>query len=81
MWLKIKIAAAALIAGMWFYIKWLLSKNARLEHKDKVRDKIDEIGEKQDAITKEILDHEDERIENRVKANSGKSRRDRAGKL
>lgn len=81
MWLKIKLGAIALIAAMWYYIKYLTSKNARLEHNEKTREKIDEIKVKQDEITEEILKHEDERIENRVKANSNKSRRDRANRL
>lgn len=81
MWLKIKLGAIALIAAMGYYIKLLSRKNARLEHNENVREKIDEIEIKQDEITEEVLKHENERIENKVKANTGKSRRDRANRL
>ena len=58
-----------------------MSKNARLEHNEKIRDKVDEIKVEQDEITEEVLKHENERVENKIKANSGKSHRDRANGL
>jgi len=81
--IKAKMYAVASFIGliMFGWIKYLRAENKQLEHKNKVHDKINEIKEDQDEITEEILKHEDERIKERVKANSGKSRRDRAGRL
>jgi len=81
--IKAKIIAAAVIVGaiMVRYIKYLRDKNARLEHNEEVREEIDEIHEKQVTDRQEALENEKQTIKKRVKANSGKSRRDRASKL
>jgi len=78
---KIWGIVAAIIAVMWFYIKFLISKNARLEHEKKVKEKIEEIHEKQTIDRSEALKNEKQTIKKRIKANSGKSRRDMASKL
>jgi len=63
------------------YIKYLKAKNERLEHNEAVREEIDEIEEKQTTDRSEALANEKQTIKNRVEANTGKSRRDRARKL
>lgn len=67
MWLKIKLAAAALVVGMVYYIKLLSSKNARLEHKNKVHNKINEIRENQEKFKEKVLSNEKESINDKVK--------------
>ena len=81
--IKAKIIAAAVIVGaiMVRYIKYLRAKNARLEHNEEVREEIEEIHEKQITDRSEALANEKQTIKKRVKANSGKSRRDAASKL
>lgn len=76
--LAIKAAIVVLIVG---YIKYLRAKNERLEHNEVVREKVDEIEVKQKTDREEALENESQAIEERVKSNSGKSRRDRASKL
>ena len=78
---KLIAVGAAIGAIMYGYIKYLRAKNERLEHNEEVREEIEEIKVEQDAITEEVLNHEESRIEERVKANSGKSRRSRADSL
>lgn len=81
--IKAKLIAAVVIIGaiMVRYIKYLRAKNERLEHNEEVREEIDEIQEKQTTDREEALENEKQTIEKRVKANSGKSRRDVASKL
>lgn len=79
--LKIYTVVGAILAGMWYYIKHLKKKNEILEHNEEVREEVEVIKVEMDAIKEEVVSHEDERIENRIKASAGKSRRDRANKL
>jgi len=81
--IKAKIIAAAVIVGalMLKYIGYLRDKNERLEHNEEVREEIEEIHEKQKTDRQEALANEKQTIKKRVKANSGQSRRDIAGKL
>ena len=90
MWIKtawsfltsnLAIAGGAILAIFYGIIKYQSGKIEDLEHENKVKDKINEIREEQDEITEEILKHEDKRIKDKIKANSGKSRRDRASRL
>jgi len=76
-----KLAAIAALVFMGYWIKYLLSKNARLEHKDKINDKLNDIREGQKDDKQEVLKDEKERIDKRVKDSSGDKRRDRAGRL
>jgi len=76
------IAIGATIGAIMFgYIKYLRAKNERLEHNEEVREEIEEIHEKQLTDKQEALENEKQTIKERVKANSGKSRRDIASKL
>jgi len=81
--IKAKIIAAAVIIGaiMVRYIKFLRAKNERLEHNEALRGEIEEIHEKQITDRSEALENEKKHIQQKVKANTGKSRRDRASKL
>jgi len=72
---------AAIVVFIFGYIKYLRAKNERLEHNEEVREEIDEIQVKQKTDRSEALANEKQTIEKRVKANSGKSRRDRASRL
>lgn len=72
---------AAIFSGMMLYIKLITSKNKRLEHKNKINEKVKEIHEEQILDTKEVLNEEPGKIEQRVKDSAGKSRRDRASRL
>ena len=79
--IEILAIGGIVIAGLLAMLGFKNGKIEVLERENKVKDKINEIRVEQDEITKEILTHEKERIDNKVKANSGKSRRDRASKL
>lgn len=81
--IKAKIITAAVIVGaiMVRYIKYLRAKNERLEHNEEVREEIEEIHEKQKTDRSEALENEKKHIQQKVKANTGKSRRDRASRL
>jgi len=81
--IKAKMYALAGFIGliMFGWIKYLRAENKQIKHESKVKDKINEIREEQDEITKEILKNEDKRIKDHVKDNSGNSRHDRASKL
>ena len=76
--LAIKAAVVVFVVG---YIKYLRAKNERLEHNEEVREEIDKIEVKQTTDREEALENEKQTIKKRVKANSGKSRRDRASRL
>lgn len=78
---KIWAIAGGVMALMFGYIKILRAKNERLEHNEEVREVIDEIEIKQKTDKQEALENEKQAIEERVEANIGKSRRNRASKL
>jgi len=71
-----KIAAAAVVLFMGYWIKYLLSKNARLEHKDKINDKLNAIRENQEVFKDKALVDEKIRIDEKIKTDNDKSIRD-----
>lgn len=73
--------AVAIVSGMWFYIKYLVSKNARLEHEAKTKDKIKENHDKQEADEIEVLDNEEKNIQTDLQEHRDKSRSERASRL
>ena len=79
--LKITMVMATVIAAMWLFIKHLLGKNAKLEHRDKVNEEIKDIHEQQIEDEKEILTNEVTRIDEKIKDTKSKSRRDIASSL
>ena len=70
LWIKIKAAIVAAFVLMGFYIKYLLSKNARLEHKAKINDKINDIREDQEIHKEKVLKDEKKNINDKANANN-----------
>lgn len=81
MWAKITGALGAIIGFLLILLKFKNDKIEKLDHENKVNEKVKEIRKEQDEIKEEIINDEEKRIEDRVKDNSNKSRRDRASKL
>lgn len=66
MWAKITAGLSVALLTAWYYIKLLSSKNARLEHKDKINDKLKEIRKDQKEFKEEVIEDEKERIKAKV---------------
>jgi len=78
---NLAIAGGSMLAVFYGVIKYQSGKIEDLEHEQKVRDKLEDIREKQEEYREEVLIDETDRFETRVKDNSTKSRRDRASGL
>ena len=69
--LKVKLYALAAFIGLFMFgwIKHLSAKNKRLEHENKVNNKIKEIREDQEEYREEVLIDEKKAIDKKVKVN------------